>query len=366
MNLTLFLPRNVSLRHWERVGLFDYSIDLYQRLAESGWRIGIVSYGGRSELDYANRLPQFRILCNRWRLTPQAYERALPWLHWRWLRHTRIIKSYQVDGADNAYRAARLWNKPFVARCGYLLSDFALRGGADSRTVERARAVESLTFAAAHRSVVTTPSMRDVIAHDYQVPIDRIRVIPNYVRTDRFSPDESGALPRRLAFVGRLEAQKNPLHLVEACAGLDVELVMIGTGSLESAIRQRARDLGVNLQLPGVRPHAELPSLLRQAALFVLPSSYEGHPKAIIEAGGKRSDFPRQDGMAVWRRSRVDPSFDRPPPRPARSPIGAGTKRPPACGRAVFLRPGGGTGASHAARERRRQRKRSPYNGSPP
>jgi Glycosyl transferases group 1 len=38
------------------------------------------------------------------------------------------------------------------------------------------------------------------------------------------------------------------------------------------------------VQLLGVRPHAELPSLLRQAALFVLPSSYEGHPKAIIEA----------------------------------------------------------------------------------
>lgn len=284
MNLTLFLPRNLSLRRWERVGLFDYSVGLYQRLAASGWRIGIVSYGDRSELGYASRLPGIRILCNRWKLSPQAYERALPWLHWRWLRRTRIVKLYQVDGAEIAYRAARVWSKPFVARCGYLLSDFAVRGGAGTSAVERARTVESLTFSGADLSVVTTPRMRDAIARDYHVPIDRIRVIPNYVATDHFRPDVGGIPARRIVCVGRLEAQKNPLNLVDACAGLDVELIMVGTGSMEAAISARARDLGVNLQLLGVRSHAELPSLLRQAALFVLPSSYEGHPKAILEA----------------------------------------------------------------------------------
>jgi glycosyltransferase involved in cell wall biosynthesis len=34
----------------------------------------------------------------------------------------------------------------------------------------------------------------------------------------------------------------------------------------------------------GVRPHAELPALLSRSAVFVLPSHYEGHPKALLEA----------------------------------------------------------------------------------
>jgi glycosyltransferase involved in cell wall biosynthesis len=59
---------------------------------------------------------------------------------------------------------------------------------------------------------------------------------------------------------------------------------MVGTGSLGPAIVERAKQVGADVQLLGVRSHDELPDLLRQGTLFVLPSSYEGHPKAVIEA----------------------------------------------------------------------------------
>ena len=284
LNLVLFLPRFFSLRHWERIGLFDHSTGVYRRLAEVGWQVTIVSYGGASDASLADRLPGIRILCNVSGMPTQSYEGQLAWLHAHSLRRSDVIKTYQVDGAEIAHHAARLWRKPFVARCGYLLSDFAMRGRAGEHELARARRIEATVFQGADRAVVTTRWMQDYIASHYQVAVEKIRVIPNYVLTERFCPDAAAAVPRRLVFVGRLEHQKNPLALVDACAGLDVELVMIGTGSLAPVIVERAKQVGANVELLGVRSHHELPDLLRQGTLFVLPSSYEGHPKAVLEA----------------------------------------------------------------------------------
>ena len=283
-NLLLLLPRGFSLRHWEHVGLFDHSIGVYRRLAETGWDVTIVSYGGADEASYASRLPGMRIVFNSMGMPIAQYEGAMGWMHADALRRCHVVKSYQVDGAETALSVARVWKKPFVARCGYLLSDFALRGRAPESELARARWIESTIFQGADRAVVTAPWMQDYIANHYDVSAGKIRVIPNYVHTDRFHPDPAAAVPRRLVFVARLEAQKNPLALVEACAGLDVELVMIGMGSLGPAVAERAKEVGVRLQLLGVRSHDELPDLLRQGELFVMPSSYEGHPKAVIEA----------------------------------------------------------------------------------
>jgi glycosyltransferase involved in cell wall biosynthesis len=257
---------------------------VYRRLAEIGWHVTIISYGGASEASFADRLPGIRILSNSLGMPVRQYEGAAAWLHADTLRRSDVIKSYQVDGAETAHHAARLWAKPFVARCGYLISDFAQRSHAGEFKLGRARRIEATIFQGADRAVVTTPWMQDYIASRYQVAVEKIRVVPNYVRTDRFYPDAASAVPGRLVFVGRLETQKNPLALVDACAGLDVELAMVGMGSLAPAIATRAKQVGVNVHLLGVRSHDELPDLLRQGSLFVLPSSYEGHPKAVIEA----------------------------------------------------------------------------------
>src|SRR5262249_41578631 len=229
MHVALFLPRHMSLELWQRVGLFDFSTGLYKRLAEMGWDVTFVTTGNRSDLRFGDQLPGIKILCNSWGLPPRVYERWLPWLHWNTLRRSDVIKSYQVDGADIAYRAARLLGKPFVARCGYLLSDFAERGHADGQELARARRIEATTFQGAARAVVTTQWMRDYLERHYRVAPENIKVIPNYVLTDHFCPKGAAPVPGRLTFVGRLEAQKNPLALVEACGGLDVELFMAGT-----------------------------------------------------------------------------------------------------------------------------------------
>lgn len=284
--LTLCFTRGISLETWRSVGLLDREVALYRRLMPLLREVRFVTYGDRRDLRLAAALSGIRVTCNRWGLPSRWYARCLPWLAAAVWRRSTVIRSHQVPGAEIALAAARRFGKLFVARCGYLHSDFAAqRHGPDSPAASRARDLERRVFRGADRVVVTTDAMRETVCGRYGLPVERVRVIPNYVETDRFHP--APALPRepfRLCFVGRLEDQKNPLTLIEAVAGLDLELAIVGSGGLEAAVRELASARGVRAHFLGNVPNGRLPEVLRSASAFILPSRYEGHPKALLEA----------------------------------------------------------------------------------
>jgi len=285
VRLVLFFTRGVSLKTWDDGGMFEREVALYRRLQAHGIQVTFITYGDASDLAYAGRLPGIRILCNRWGLPARIYKSLLPVLHGLSLARASVYKTNQTDGACAALWAARLWHKPLIARCGYMWSDLAAHSGPERQNeAEHARHKESLVFHAAQRVVVTTPAMRDYAVQQYQLSPTRVQVIPNYVLTDLFYPDGTDPVPNRLCFIGRLGNEKNPLALVEACAGLGTELVMVGNGSLRAAIAEMAERLGVNVRLLGNQPHTSLPDILRRSAIFLLVSPHEGHPKTLLEA----------------------------------------------------------------------------------
>ncbi|MBI2494813.1 MAG: glycosyltransferase family 4 protein [Candidatus Rokubacteria bacterium] len=63
-----------------------------------------------------------------------------------------------------------------------------------------------------------------------------------------------------------------------------MRLVLVGAGSLESALRAEAAAAGVAVECPGVVDQRRLPELYAGADAFVLASFTEGHPKVLLEA----------------------------------------------------------------------------------
>ena len=125
------------------------------------------------------------------------------------------------------------------------------------------------------------------------VPHARLRVIHNPIDIDRIqqmaaapAPDMEGR--RFVVTAGRLEHQKAHDLLLQAfaaspaCQGLD--LVILGKGSLEAQLKAQAAALGVadRVHFPGfvANPWA----YFARAALFVLPSRWEGFPTVAAEA----------------------------------------------------------------------------------
>lgn len=286
VRLVLFFTRGISLHLWNHIGMFEREVALYRHLQEHGVQVTFVTYGDASDLKYAKRIPGIRILCNRWGLSAWLYERWLSLLHGWYLLRADIYKTNQTNGADVALRAARLFRKSLIARCGYMWSYFASREHGDNSEPARcARKHENQVFTAADRVVVTTEQMKHYIAEKYGLTDSKVNVIPNYVLTDLFRPKQEGIFKTgRICFVGRLDAQKNLFALLEALRGLDVELQIIGDGSQRKDLEKSARENNLNVQFLGNRPHAELPQHFNEAEIFVLPSLYEGHPKTLLES----------------------------------------------------------------------------------
>ena len=286
LDLVLFLTRGGSLRQWDELGMLDRELALYRALRPHLRGVTLVTYGDARDSAYGDRLDNIRVICNRWRLPTRWYLGLLCRVRPLFWRGPAVLKSNQVRGAETPLLIARRFGKKFVARCGYLRSfNLEQQHGSDSPLFLEAQRSERRVFTGADRVVVTTHAIKETIVERYGVPEEHVVVIPNYVDTGRFRPGpEPRPRAKRICYVGRLEEEKNPLAMLEALGGLDAELSIVGTGSLEPRLRKIAAEKNRSVQFYGNVPHAELPRLLRECDLFVLPSRYEGHPKALLEA----------------------------------------------------------------------------------
>jgi glycosyltransferase involved in cell wall biosynthesis len=146
--------------------------------------------------------------------------------------------------------------------------------------------------------VAVSSGVADDLSSVSGVPRDRIKVIYNPIITPELKQKVKEPLDVHLQFdsaespviisIGRLVAQKDFSTLIKAFAQVrrsrQARLIILGEGvergNLEALIRHL--DLEKDVFLPGfvLNPY----SLLSRAALFVLPSIYEGLPTVLVEA----------------------------------------------------------------------------------
>ena len=226
-----------------------------------------------------------RIFCNEAGLDPEQYGSDLSTIHANILESLDLIKTNQTYGAEIALDIAKRFGKPFIARCGYMWSQNCKREfGEESSVTKETLTVEKKVFRDADRIIVTTSEMKqDVLSRIYDLE-NKITVIPNYVDTDVFRPFKLSRDPNTLIFIGRIAPEKNLEALFEAIRPLNVRLRIIGEGRLRPFLQQKYADMESKLIWEGGIPNSELPEYINEAKVFVLPSIYEGHPKALIEA----------------------------------------------------------------------------------
>lgn len=142
-----------------------------------------------------------------------------------------------------------------------------------------------LTYRRAARLVVQTEAVRAWAAG--LLPARRIAVIPNPVDPSWTTPRIDGRR-RWIAMMGRFVPQKRFDLGVEAFSRIADQpawqLVLMGDGPLRPSIREQVRALGLSERVLEMGPVRDPERILRQSAIFLLSSDFEGFPNALLEA----------------------------------------------------------------------------------
>ncbi|SEO83645.1 phosphatidylinositol alpha-1,6-mannosyltransferase [Halorientalis persicus] len=146
----------------------------------------------------------------------------------------------------------------------------------------------------ADRIVAVSDHTREQLRDLYRFDESKLVTVPPGIDTDRFG-QTTGDHPSvsndqtSILVLSRLDPRKGIDKAIRAFARLDdtdAELLIAGTGRLESSLKDLAEELGVreDVQFLGFVPDEELPELYASADLFVLPSEYEGFGIVFLEA----------------------------------------------------------------------------------
>jgi glycosyltransferase involved in cell wall biosynthesis len=149
------------------------------------------------------------------------------------------------------------------------------------------------------RVIAVSRGAAEFLIHGKGYPAEKVLVIPNGRDLTRFAPGAHREAVRKelgldagapvVGVVGRLEAQKGHVHLLDAWPEVvrvhpDARLLVVGEGSLHDALVSQARRLAVadHVQFIGFR--SDVPRVLDAIDVLALPSLHEGMPLTVIEA----------------------------------------------------------------------------------
>ena len=266
----------------------EREVGYYRELSsQTGDDITFVTYDSPSpELDDLTRkLKPIEVLCSRRSIHYRLFGLLAPFIHYKSLKRCALFKTNQISGSWTGLIAKTIFRKPLIVRCGHIWSRQVALGG---ESVQRTRIILMLEGFVLRRSdllLVATHDDRQYVLQRHRVAPDKTVVLPNPIDTEQFRPDAGVRKEKGLvAFVGRLEPQKNLELLVQAVLRVpEARLMLVRVGSQEASLKALAADSD-RVEFRGTLPNEELPELLNRAEVFALPSKYEGNPKALLEA----------------------------------------------------------------------------------
>jgi glycosyltransferase involved in cell wall biosynthesis len=148
-------------------------------------------------------------------------------------------------------------------------------------------ALQRLAYGFASRVVANSQAAADRLRLE-RVPARKIDVIPNGLDVGAFAPPAPKSRLRRVVTVANLRKEKAHEVLLEA-AGLvlaryaDAEFWIVGGGARYDELMALARRRRVDVGTRFFGHRDDVPSLLAQSDIFVLPSRSEASPSGLIE-----------------------------------------------------------------------------------
>lgn len=296
MTLAVFFTFGVSLKQWLGQGLFDREKLIYEQLLKRKVVSKVLwfTYGSgdekiAGELIHTGRLDKtvevikmpaiFNFPAGKF-----IYSLLVPLIRKKQLKQADVFMANQMSGSWSAVLAKKLFGGVLLIRTGYTLSAFIAQRAGTRVKLATAQCIERIAYKNADIAVVASRQDMQYICRAYNIAVQKVNVLGNYIDTGIFKPMECEKYDDRIIFVGRLTEQKNLFNLLKAISKTNLIVDIYGKGELESELKNVAARSGLNVNFMGIVPNEQLPQVLNKYRYYILPSLYEGMPKTLLEA----------------------------------------------------------------------------------
>jgi glycosyltransferase involved in cell wall biosynthesis len=212
-------------------------------------------------------------------------------------RLVRTIRSFRPDIVHTHLQSANLYGRLAAWLAGVPVI-IATEHNVYHAKPQRYIRVERWLAGRTQAIVAVSSEVRRVLSAQLQLPLQSIQLIYNGVPDRRPSVSGAAAYRRRFAendgpvvigCVASLTPKKGHIVLLEAVAQLNAAgrwctLAIAGDGPDRTALEAAARRLNVSGRVHFLGNISDVPDLLSSLDIFVLPSSVEGLPLALLEA----------------------------------------------------------------------------------
>jgi glycosyltransferase involved in cell wall biosynthesis len=162
--------------------------------------------------------------------------------------------------------------------------------------------IEKKTYNRCDRFIVLSKAFGHILHQKYQIPWDKINIIPGGVDINHFQKNLSRQEARRqlgwpndnpILFTSRRLVHRMGIDkLLQAVAAIkpkipDIWLAIAGRGHIQTLLQKQTQELGLenNVKFLGFLPDEDLPIAYQAADLAIMPSqSFEGFGLAILES----------------------------------------------------------------------------------
>ena len=290
----LVFSTNISLLKWERIGIFSREVLLYKLLSQKGINVKFLTYGSSTDLKYSNILEDIEIMPFKRKSSQIKFTKILfyPIFNFREFKNVDIIKTNQLDGSLITWLLKLLFHKKIILRCGYipfkiLLFDYKTKKSLKNKLKLLISYVfEFISLKIADQIILTNIFEKKFVIRYFKIRQKKIVIIPNYIDTNLFQPIPLKKKKKVVLFIGSLNKYKNIENLIESFMYLeDFALHIIGAGYLKLSLVEQIKSLNLQQKVKflGVFPNSELPKIINQYSLYILPSLTEGNPKSLLE-----------------------------------------------------------------------------------
>lgn len=282
--LAIFLEPFENLELWDKVGLIERELVLYNCLAKKFKKVYFFTFGSEKDKRYQKNLAdnvEIIPLKNKWK--DYYCQFFIPFKFSNILKNCDVYKTNQNGGAIIPTICKLLYGNKLIIRSGYIASlNFKL-----FRLPLRFRIyiyfIEFFSYLLCDKAFIPMKNQYSLLIKKYPFIRNKLIQMNNFIDTELFAKREKKKI-FDIIYVARFDKDKNHLLLLNAVKNSNLSLLFVGIGPEESNIFSFAKSNNMNLKIINRIKNNKLPDFYNSSKLCVFPSLHEGNPKSLLEA----------------------------------------------------------------------------------